>query len=153
MSNLSNTRNNMDLIYRSFYRLTNLRDFLVSIQSLSEKSLINGIDFQVWATEGVLRELKTLIQDDWKRLTTDQNELKNVTFASLQDGSEELFGDHMSMEEWVNCVKAGGFIDDDGDGVLATAEHETNIIISPSFITLLELPMPDWATHVVWFNK
>lgn len=154
MSNLSNTRNNMDLIYQSFYRIYHLNNF---VNTHNEANPHMGDSFQIWMNERLMSELKSCIQRDWVDITLDPD-APSIKYTPI-DGAPadiekgELFGDHMTMEDWINCVKSGGFVDSDGDGVLATSLHETNISISPSFVTLLELSMPDWATHVVWFNK
>jgi hypothetical protein len=60
------------------------------------------------------------------------------------------YGDHMTRESFLSDVEDGGFIDYDGHGHLATADQETNWIVKPS--TANE-PWPEWATHVVWYNR
>ena len=59
-----------------------------------------------------------------------------------------------TMEEWIANVEAGGFIDYDGFGLLATTTTESNIDVKPSQVKDGKLPnLPEWATHVLWFNK
>jgi hypothetical protein len=61
------------------------------------------------------------------------------------------YGDHMTMEDFVDCCKSGGFIDCDGSGVYATATEMSDIGIQPS-----EIMSGNYRkdfTHVVWFNK
>lgn len=64
-------------------------------------------------------------------------------------------GRHMTMENFLECVKTGAFIDYDGYGVLATATHqggETKQKIRPSDIKKGKNPDPYW-THVMWYNR
>lgn len=61
------------------------------------------------------------------------------------------WGTHMPVEEFAACVEAGGFIDYDGWGHLATAYRVSNIEIRPSNF---EDRRDDAVyTHVVWYNK
>lgn len=58
---------------------------------------------------------------------------------------------HMPLEEWLDCVEDGAFIDYDGFGELATATHFSDIEISPSQAKIFEFP--EWCTHIVWYNR
>jgi hypothetical protein len=60
-------------------------------------------------------------------------------------------GDHMPMADWLSCVRSGGFIDYDGYGHLATATNKSENVVRPSDVKLYT--MPEWATHVVWYNR
>ena len=66
-------------------------------------------------------------------------------------------GDIMPLEEFIECVEAGGFIDYDGFGYLGTATHESNIDFYPSDLTdILEKLSPEYRaklTHVHWYNR
>ena len=62
------------------------------------------------------------------------------------------YGDHMTLEEWVNAVNSGAFIDYDGDGHLATADKCSDIVIKPSSLKD-DFVIPDWVTHIVWYNR
>lgn len=61
------------------------------------------------------------------------------------------YGDLMPLEEFIDYVEDGGFIDCDGSGELATSTQVSNVDISPSDIGWIEIP--EWVTHVVWYNK
>ena len=55
------------------------------------------------------------------------------------------YGDLFTADEWLEASDAGYFISDDGSGYWATEkEHSTVSCWSIK---------PDWATHVLWFNK
>lgn len=56
-------------------------------------------------------------------------------------------GDVMTLLEWSACRGSQAIIPDDGSGYWATSSHYSWDF--PVFST----PKPDWATHVVWFNK
>ncbi len=55
------------------------------------------------------------------------------------------YGDLFTVKEWDESVKFGAFIPDDGDGYWATEKEHAYISVWDE--------KPDWATHVVWFNK
>lgn len=61
------------------------------------------------------------------------------------------YGDLMTLEKFKEAVACGGFIDYDGTGRLATKTRMSEIHISPSGVK--DFVFPEWATHVVWFNK
>ena len=84
--------------------------------------------------------------------------LKNMTMISFfkSKGQPIEIGDHlMTMEEWLECVDCGGFIDYDGygylsDGKLKYPDHQ----IWPSDVERLgDKFNPKQFTHVVWFNR
>ena len=62
------------------------------------------------------------------------------------------YGDHMSYDKWILCVKAGGFVDYDGHGYLATETEMSNVQIWPSLIKKANFNSLGF-THVVWFNR
>jgi hypothetical protein len=57
----------------------------------------------------------------------------------------------MTIKKWMECCDAGGFIDYDGFGELATRKGHSDIAISPSQRKTMKIPK--WATHVVWYNR
>lgn len=63
------------------------------------------------------------------------------------------YGDHMTFESFKESVESGCLMDDDGHGDLATADGCSNITINPSQLDDDSWKKPDWATHVVWYNK
>ena len=69
-----------------------------------------------------------------------------VEFERLPD-----YGDHMTIENFIQNCKVGMFIDYDGYGYLATKDRRSDIIISPSKIK--KVGIPKWATHVLWYNR
>jgi len=75
------------------------------------------------------------------------SEEKEITFRSIPE-----WGDCMTIEEWESNCRTRSFIDSDGSGYFAKNEKRSNVTASPSSVTRGDSP-PDWATHVVWFNK
>jgi hypothetical protein len=62
------------------------------------------------------------------------------------------YGDHMTLEQFVDAAKEGWFIDYDGSGNYATDKQESNISIYASDVTSGRGIRKDF-THVVWYNK
>lgn len=54
-------------------------------------------------------------------------------------------GDHMSAEDFMSYQQCGAICPGDGLGYWATATHMSGV---RAFVD-----KPDWATHVVWFNR
>lgn len=74
------------------------------------------------------------------------------------------YGTLMTVEDFAECVKTGGFIDYDGWGNLAIVDKCSSLTVTPSsfkkgkcFTAIFEhrdqIDIPDWATHVVWYNR
>ena len=57
----------------------------------------------------------------------------------------------MPLQEFIDCVECGAFIDYDGFGELATATHCSEIEIYPSEVKVTQ--WPEWCTHIAWYNK
>lgn len=73
-------------------------------------------------------------------------ENEGLKFQDIPD-----YADMMPLQEWMDACECGAFIDYDGDGELATETQVSNIIIQPSDRKAMEIP--EWATHVAWYNK
>ena len=62
----------------------------------------------------------------------------------------------MPMAEFLDCVNTNVLIDYDGHGYWATESHvldEWDTRVCPSTISSGETKRPQWATHVLWFNR
>jgi hypothetical protein len=71
-----------------------------------------------------------------------------LKFEELED-----IGDLMTVKEWLDSVACHAFIDYDGHGYWATATKQSNASVCPSDITDKKLVPPEWATHIVWYNR
>jgi len=60
-------------------------------------------------------------------------------------------GDLMTLDEFINDVESGMFIDYDGFGCYATMDEETKIMVRPSDLKrgLIKKEYP----LIVWFNR
>lgn len=72
---------------------------------------------------------------------------------SIKWGPIPDYGDLFTMEHWLECVKCTGFIDYDGFGDLSDGKMVSNIEVKPSDVTKRNMKFPEWATHVVWYNR
>lgn len=61
------------------------------------------------------------------------------------------YGDLMSLEDFKESVRNGGFIDYDGSGNLATDSKCSDITIIPSEVE--DYDFPEWCSHIVWYNR
>ena len=60
--------------------------------------------------------------------------------------AHSVYGDLYDLNEWDLMVESGAIISDDGSGVWATATEQSDM-------SVWEGGTPEWATHVMWFNK
>ena len=61
------------------------------------------------------------------------------------------YGDHMLLEDFIDAVEMGAFMDYDGHGRYATETEISDIIIIPSDVASNKIK--EGFTHMVWFNK
>ena len=62
------------------------------------------------------------------------------------------YGELMPIDEFVEAVNSGMFIDDDGSGYYATAKGMSDVLALPSLVRKGIVPHRTF-THVMWFNK
>lgn len=93
------------------------------------------------------------LQAELQRVYTDM-------FATgLREEAAVITDGHlMPVEYWANRVVAGDFIDYDGHARWAMRRVDniwllSNLKINPSAITRFNIQPPEWATHVVWYNR
>lgn len=60
--------------------------------------------------------------------------------------AHSVYGDLYDLNEWDLMVETGAINSDDGSGVWATATEQSDV-------SVWEGGTPEWATHVMWFNK
>ena len=105
------------------------------------------LDFVKMRTEDLLKTMETEIRDRW-------NSEANICFQKEFKPVSESCGTVMTVKDWLGCVENGGFIDYDGSGSLCRdGKWESETGISPSDITVFKVTIPEWATHVVWYNR
>lgn len=77
---------------------------------------------------------------------------------STESPEQPDIGDLIPVKDWLAMCDDGSFTDYDGHGQLAMQLPDSTwrmatVRLLPSDITILKLKLPDWATHVLWFNK
>ena len=61
----------------------------------------------------------------------------------------------LSRYEYRNAIRCGAFTDDDGYGYPVRIDEIGRMHFEPGLTTSPSLAhkLPEWATHVVWFNR
>jgi hypothetical protein len=112
-----------------------LLEFLATVQGLSGTTVPNDIQAAIAAEEA-------LISSATARVAKLRQQLgPAMTPLDAEDIEEGL----MSAEAFYRESDNGCLTGDDGDGVWATETHRSDVRTSQ--------PKPDWATHVLWFNR
>jgi hypothetical protein len=78
---------------------------------------------------------------------------ENPLLIDMEDDGDLYEPPKIPIDEWLQSVKDGMFIDYDGYGCWATENDVSDTIVHPSDITLKGIVPPVWATHVEWYNK
>lgn len=73
---------------------------------------------------------------------------ETIKFNPFDELDEECL---MTFEEFKISAKYGIFTDDDGYGYYATSDKVSNVYIN--FSDVLNNTVPEWVTHVCWYNK
>lgn len=86
------------------------------------------------------------------------NKLNRLSYlAQIQSDVEwkEIpdYGRLLTIEEWIECVDGGGFIDYDGSGNYSDGKRMSNMSVSPSDVDNDQIMKNEEFTHIVWFNK
>ena len=98
------------------------------------------------------------LRETWMAEGLSSDEIVDRLFSL---GPIPAYGDHMTIDEFVECVRCGGFIDYDGSGNYATADYMSSRSVSPSEVFPDNMAEgherepnlePGW-THIVWFNR
>ncbi|MCA8939874.1 MAG: hypothetical protein KDB07_08705 [Planctomycetes bacterium] len=80
----------------------------------------------------------------------------NTPLTWTRDGEVEMVGWLRTLEEFARDYREATLLPCDGHGVLAKYENgellESNVWVNPR-VTLTPGQIPDWATHVIWYNK
>ena len=89
------------------------------------------------------------MKPEWDKhsvLRREKRMLMTPTYSCIPE-----YGDVMSLKDFIECVKDGGFIDYDGSGNYVDGDRMTNIEITPSDIRYDSI-RDDFDT-IIWFNK
>lgn len=77
--------------------------------------------------------------------------LKSAVYEDVVEKHDYSCGDLMTIEDFMDCCEAGGFIDSDGFGELATANATSNREARPSAV--MKPGFKTCYTHIMWYNK
>lgn len=79
-------------------------------------------------------------------LNAEKRQIMPYKLSEISD-----YGDVMSLKEFVDCVKDGGFIDYDGYGYYVKDNKESNVMIIPSDIEKKRVRKD--FDKIIWFNR
>lgn len=88
--------------------------------------------------------LSLKIDEMIKELNTNNIKWSKLPEVNYEEGYAE--GEHMTFDEFYGGISSGCITDDDGSGYWATDTRCSNMYV-------FENKRPEWATHVVWYNK
>jgi hypothetical protein len=104
------------------------------------KSVPDNLDFLQY--EEYMSEAVSKVREIGRKIRM----MKEPTFEELPD-----HGDVMSLEQFIECVKSGGFIDYDGFGHYVKDGKESDITIYPSDLKHNAI-REDFDT-IIWYNR
>ena len=81
-------------------------------------------------------------------VTINDRKIKVSTFQITLFNVIPDYGDLMTIAEFMRRVFSDALTENDGSGKWATTTQ-----MSDKVIDFCNIKQPDWATHVVWFNK
>ena len=102
-----------------------------------------------WDGSKPWEEYRDYMSEYWSEYADINRELTLVKPYEMKELPS--YGDLMTLKEFIDCVRGGGFIDYDGHGSYATETECSNLTVRPSDI-LTEKYRKDF-THVMWFNR
>jgi hypothetical protein len=81
----------------------------------------------------------------------------NVSFDKLKWQPIEKDGEWpdevMTIQEFIDAVNCGAYIDYDGFGVYANDDTKSNAIVYPSDVEKGLMEKDERFTHIVWYNR
>jgi len=105
---------------------------------------------ETWDYNKNFQEYENALDPYWYALLKlEQQEKLLIEDYTLED--IPFYGDVMSLEDFVQNVKSGGFIDYDGIGKYISGDKMTSIQINPSDVKA-NMYRKDFD-KIVWFNK
>lgn len=104
---------------------------------------VNMIDIKT------IDEYDNICRDEKRKLNELNRKLRMIEPYNLSDIPN--YGDIMSLEHFIDCVKSGGFIDYDGFGRYIDNDRMTSIEIYPSDIK--HDSIRKGFDNIIWFNR
>lgn len=124
----------------------------VSLSSTCEVSLPAIKEYMMSCVEAAMAEdLKKHEEKEAEDIGKEQEEGRpECEFEEIVPAD----GHHMVLEAFLDQVARGILTNEDGFGYWANADNVSNWKIWPSEVIHQDRgKFPDWATHVVWYNK
>lgn len=116
----------------------------ILVEKLEKKN--NNFDFEKSKSFHEWEDYQKPESEQMARLGRELRMLKIPEFEEIPE-----YGDVMSLEDFIDNVKAGGFIDYDGNGNYARDGKMSDIVIHPSDVRHGSI-RDDFDT-IVWFNR
>ena len=102
-----------------------------------------------WANAKDFSEPERLVESERKIFSKLSRQMRLMRVPELK--SLDGIGNYMTLNQFISCVKSGGFIDYDGYGKYANETEQSDITILPSDIIAGEFRKD--FTHVMWYNR
>ncbi len=118
------------------------------IQIKARKKVMDNFDFQ--ASES-FQEWEDALEPFNKKISRLVFLIESQTPVEWADLPK--YGDLMRIEDWIECVEDGGFIDYDGSGTYSDGERMSNKTVHPSDVNADQLIKNEEFTRIVWFNR
>jgi len=121
---------------------------IIDLEIKSLQKIIKKKD-EKWDYSRPFNEYSNHIEKESKAISKLDREKRMIMPYELSELSE--YGDVMSIEDFIDTVKSGGFIDYDGFGYYVKDDKETNIVIIPSDVKHNSIRKE--FNEVIWFNR
>ena len=118
-------------------------------KEIEELENIIELKEKVWDNSKSWEEYSEYLRPENRKISELGRERRMIMPYELEE--MPTYGDVMSLEHFIDCVKSGGFIDYDGYGHYCKDGMETNITIHPSDVKHKSI-RKEFDT-IVWFNR
>lgn len=102
-----------------------------------------------WDFSRPYNEYGNYLKPEWDKINKLDREKRVTMPYELED--IPTYGDRMTLKDFIECVKDGGFIDYDGSGNYVIDNKMTDITIYPSDVKHKAIRTE--FTEIIWFNK
>jgi len=130
-------------------RLAEIEIELEAIQKETEEKEASQPPYDPDDPQGSWNGYCAHMDDVWKRSAKLDREKRMLITPEFEELSD--YGDVMSLEDFIENVKDGGFIDYDGHGRYVKDGKESDILIYPSDVQHNSV-RKDFDT-IIWFNR
>lgn len=94
-------------------------------------------------------DMKKVLVQAWHKIHAEDL----LADTPAEDATSEFYQEcKMTLQDFIESVEMGMFVDSDGSGEMGTDTHRGSVSISPSDI-MKGFRLPEWVTHIYWYNK